>query len=80
MDVRIYNKNTGSLIGLISNQDLKFLIDQFEEESSTDVDYFIDADTVDALEENGASNALVTLLRTAIGTSDGVDIRWEKVR
>ncbi len=80
MDVRIYNKNTGSLIGLISNQDLQFLIDQFEEESSTDVDYFIDADTVDALEENGGSSALVTLLRTAIGASDGVDIRWEKVR
>lgn len=79
MDIRIYNKATGSLIGLVSKQDLQFLIDEFEEEDSTDVDYFIDTDTIDALEENGASATLVALLRGAVGASDGVDIRWEKV-
>lgn len=78
MEIRLYNKETGSLIGLIGSDDLQLLIDQFEEESSTDVDYFVDQDAVDFLEDGGASATLVSLLRSAIGESDGIDIRWEK--
>ena len=49
-----------------------------EEEDSKDVDYFVDLDTVDILEDNGASATLVQMLRAAIGATEGVDIRWAK--
>ena len=78
MTVRITNKATGAPLGDISQSDLQFLSDQLEEESSRDTDYFIDQATVDILEAAGGSPALVTLLRAAVGTSEGVDIAWEQ--
>ena len=74
----LYNKKTGALLGTISEEDVQCLIDVLEEEDSKDVDYFIDLDTVDILEDNGASMDLVQMLRAAIGAGEGVDIRWEK--
>lgn len=74
----LYNKKTGALLGAISEEDVQCLIDVLEEEDSKDVDYFIDLDTVDILEDNGASLDLVQLLRGAIGASEGIDVRWEK--
>ena len=74
----VYNKKTGALLGAVSDEDVQCLIDVLEEEDSKDVDYFIDLDTVDILEDNGASVDMVQMLRAAIGASAGVDIRWEK--
>jgi len=74
----VYNKKTGALLGAVSDEDVQCLIDVLEEEDSKDVDYFIDLDTVDILEDNGASVDLVQMLRAAIGAAEGVDIRWEK--
>ena len=78
LTVRITNKATGAVLGNISQEDLQLLVDKLEEESSKDTDYFINQATVDMLEEAGGSAALVTLLRLAVGTSDGVDIAWEQ--
>lgn len=78
MSVRITDKSNGALLGHLSPEDFQFLTDQLEEESSRDTDYFIHRDTVDMLEAAGGSAALVTMLRTAVGTSDGIDIVWEK--
>jgi hypothetical protein len=75
---RIYNKKTNALLGEVSETDIDCLVDVLEEEDSKDVDYFIDLDTVDILEDNGASLDLVTMLRAAIGATEGVDVRWEK--
>ena len=75
---RLYNKQNNALLGDISESDVECLVDVLEEEDSKDVDYFIDLDTVDILEDNGASAELVKLLRGAIGASEGVDVRWEK--
>jgi hypothetical protein len=75
---RLYNKQTNALLGNVSDSDIDCLVDVLEEEDSTDVDYFIDLDTVDILEDNGASAEMVKLLRAAIGAAEGVDIRWEK--
>jgi hypothetical protein len=71
-------KDSGTLIGTITEAELKLLVDQFEEESSTDRDYYIDEQTVQMLEENGATPSLAALLRKAIGASDGVDIVWSR--
>jgi inactivated superfamily I helicase len=74
---KIYNKNSGAMLGTVNESDVQCLIDVLEEEDSKDVDYYIDLATVDILEDNGASAALVQMLRTAIGAMEGIDIRWE---
>ena len=78
MAIRILDKASGAYIGEISQGDLQLMIDQFEEESSRDQDYFIDAMTIDLLQDAGASQNLLHMLRRVVGTSEGVDIRWEE--
>ena len=78
MEVRIFDKASGTSIGSISREEFQFLVDQLEEESSGDADYFIDTPTIDMLEDNGGSATLVTLLRNAVGESEGIDITWQE--
>lgn len=75
---KLYDKQSGALLGIVSDDDIDALIEQLEEEDSTDEDYFIDAETIDLLEEGGASETLVNLLRKAVGDSDGIDVRYEE--
>lgn len=70
------DKESNRLIGRISDTDLKFLIDQLEEESDSDTDYWIDENTLVYLEQEGASTELVTMLRSAIQGRDGFDVAW----
>lgn len=74
---RILDKESGRVVGTISDNDLQFLVDQFEEESSRDRDYYIDRDTLDMLEAAGAGNALLAVLRDALGARDSADIVWQ---
>jgi hypothetical protein len=77
--IDLYNADTNVLLGDITEQDLQVLIDALEEESSEDQDYFITPDTLDVIGENGrATDHLLNLLRTAIGSSEGVEIRWQR--
>jgi len=77
--IDLYNADTDTLLGEITEQDLKVLIDALEEESSEDQDYYITVDTLDVIGENGrATDHLLSLLRKAIGSSDGVEIRWQR--
>jgi hypothetical protein len=78
MAIRIIDKNSGAHLGEIEGEDLGLMIEQFEEEHSRDRDYFIDQNTIGILEHAGASPRLLALLREAVGTSEGVDIRWEE--
>jgi hypothetical protein len=78
MTIRLYNKDTNALIGAIAEADFKVLTDALEEESETDNDYFIDQATIDVIAEAGASDHLLNLLRNAVGSTDGVEIRWER--
>jgi hypothetical protein len=75
---RLILKDSNRFLGVISDADVKVLIDQLEEEDMADDDYFIDGATVSILESAGASSTLVELLLGAIGDSDGIDVRWEK--
>lgn len=77
--IRIYAKDSGQTIGNISEDDLQTLVNYMEEESSTDQDYYLAAATIGALAESGASSDLLSVLRSAIGQSDGVDIVWERL-
>ncbi|OGT56150.1 MAG: hypothetical protein A3E01_02415 [Gammaproteobacteria bacterium RIFCSPHIGHO2_12_FULL_63_22] len=78
MEVRISDKATGASIGSVSREEFQFLVNQLEEESSTDADYFIDTATIDMLEDNGGSAMLVAILRAAVGESEGIDISWQQ--
>ncbi len=69
-------KDGSAPLGTIDESDLRFLIDNLVEEDEQDTDYYISPLTIDMLEQNGASAALLELLRTAVGESDGVDVVW----
>ena len=51
-------KDTGALLGTIDDADLQLLIDQLEEEDEEDTDYYVSAETVELLQEGGASAGL----------------------
>ena len=51
--IQLKNKETGSLIGSISQDDLQFLIDNLEEEWEEDTDYYLNRATLDMLKKNG---------------------------
>jgi hypothetical protein len=47
---RVVDCRMGSFVGMISKADMQFLFDQLEEESESDTDYFVDSNSIDALE------------------------------
>jgi processive 1,2-diacylglycerol beta-glucosyltransferase len=65
-------------IGEISEDDLQLLMDELEEESEADTDYWIQTGTIDMLEEDGAPESLTTLLREALGEREGMEIQWSR--
>ena len=76
--VELYDAGSGARLGQITDEQLQFLIDQLEEESDVDQDYYVNQDTVDMFESEGADAALVLLLRQALAGREDMDIRWER--
>jgi hypothetical protein len=76
--IKLYNEAGNTSLGEITEEQLKFLQDQFEEEWSGDQDYYINRDTIDMLERAGADSALLSLLRNALSPAGEVDIRWSR--
>ena len=76
--IDLYNAATNQLLGSITDADLKVLVDALEEESMQDQDYYIDQATIDVIADGRATEHLVGLLRKALGSGDGVDIRWQR--
>ena len=74
--IQLHEKETGVFVGTITEAQLQFLIDQLEEESADDTDYYIDQATLDLFEEVGAEADLLVLLQQALGTRDGIEIVW----
>ncbi|HVH12920.1 MAG TPA: hypothetical protein VM759_07710 [Longimicrobium sp.] len=68
----------GTVAGEISEEQFAFLREQFEEESLTDEDYYVDAATLELLEENGADAGLIAVLRAAVGPAGDGEIRWSR--
>jgi len=77
--VKLYDKSTGKYLGRIEDEELQFLIDNLEEESMTDTDYYLNRTTFDLLKEKGMSENLAKLIETAMGNKNEVEIRYEKV-
>jgi hypothetical protein len=76
--IQLHDKDTGALIGTITEEQLEFLIGELEEESGDDQDYYINEDTIDIFEEAGADKALVSLLRGALKGRTEMEVRWSR--
>ena len=76
--IQLYDNETGAPLGAITEEQLRFLIDQLEEESTEDQDYYINEPTLEAFEEAGADPALLALLRKALGEREEMEIRWAR--
>ena len=76
--IDLYNNETNTLLGSITESELQLLMDALEEESAEDHDYYINQDTIDVIADGRASDHLLQLLRAALGTSDGVEVRWQR--
>ncbi len=76
--IQVYDKNTRVMLGTITQEQLKFLVAQLEEESTTDQDYYIDAATIEMLQTAGADPDLLQLLQDGLGDRTGIEILWEE--
>jgi hypothetical protein len=76
--IQLRNKDTGALLGTISEEQLEFLIDQLEEEFEEDQDYYINRETITLLEERGADPLLLELLNRAMGDKPDMEIVWSR--
>jgi hypothetical protein len=66
------------LLGVITESQLDFLIDNLEEEFLEDDDYWIDSAGVEFLRDLGADAELLQLLERAVaGTGEGADISYQ---
>ena len=76
--VYLYNQTMQELLGEISEDELQFLIDQMEEESTKDQDYSITKMEIAYFSQNGASPHLISLLNNALGEQQEVIILWSR--
>jgi processive 1,2-diacylglycerol beta-glucosyltransferase len=76
--VTLTDKETGRTVGTISDEHLQFLLDQLVEESADDQDYYINRDTLEMFEEDGADPALIDVLRRALGEREEMEIEWSR--
>jgi hypothetical protein len=76
--VKIFNNDTGDLIGEITDTQLQFLIDNLEEEAEDDVDYYINIPTIESFQELGAEAGLIDVLKKGLGNNEDMEIRYEK--
>lgn len=74
---KLYDAASGESIGMLSEDQLSFLIENLEEESATDRDYYINRATIDMFQGQGAEAELLTMLRNAMGDRPDMDIRWD---
>jgi hypothetical protein len=75
--VKLFDKESGAFLGAISEDQIRFLIDQLEEEGLEDRDYAITSMTLSLFEGEGADPVLVSILRAALGDRDEMTISWQ---
>ena len=76
--IRLTDSESGKPIGTISEAQLEVLQAQLEEEDSGDQAYYIDTGTLVWFESEDIDATLTALLRQALGTREGMEIRWTR--
>ncbi|HEY0971807.1 MAG TPA: hypothetical protein VGE02_12635 [Gemmatimonadales bacterium] len=69
---------TGLVVGRISEEQLRFIVDQLEEEWQYDRDYYLDEATVAHLAGQGADDALLATLRQALRGRKSIEVEWSR--
>jgi hypothetical protein len=78
MAYKLYIKDTGKLLGTLTEEQLDELVDLLEEEDVEDHDYYIDKDVLAFMEEEGASEELLATLRPHVTDDEGIEIEWRE--
>ena len=76
--IKLSDKETGAEIGVITEDQLRFLIDELEEEFAEDQDYYINRTTLEVFEEKEIDAELLGLLKGAIGDREDMEIVWSR--
>ena len=77
--IDLYDTATNKLAGSITDAELQYLVDVLEEESLADRDYYFEKATLDLLGSDGrATDHLLQVLRSALGSAEGVELRWQR--
>jgi hypothetical protein len=76
--INLYDTQTNTLLGQVSEKDLQFMIDHLEEEFLEDQDYSITPLMLGYFQEENASPALMDALTRALGGRDEVLVRWAR--
>jgi processive 1,2-diacylglycerol beta-glucosyltransferase len=76
--VELFDKQTGRSLGSITDEQFQFLVDQLEEESDKDTDYYINAATLDMFSDRSIDPQLLSLLRNALGDREGLEVGWKR--
>ncbi|OGB65886.1 MAG: hypothetical protein A2Y94_11460 [Caldithrix sp. RBG_13_44_9] len=61
--IELKDKESGELLGKLTQEQIQFFIDHLEKESDTDQDYYLNQLIVDMLEEQGGDSQLISILR-----------------
>jgi hypothetical protein len=75
--IQLRIKDSGTLLGTISEEDLKFLIDNLEEEWEEDRDYYLNQTMLQTLKSKGASELLMEMLEKAADGGD-IEVEWSR--
>ena len=76
--IELRDLETGQVVVSITDEQFQFMKDQLEEESEMDTDYYLNRETIDMLEGNGADPQLINLLRQALGDRNEMDLQWSR--
>lgn len=76
--IELRDKETGKVIGQITEAQLQFLIDQLEEEYDEDRDYYINKATLAMFKDRGIDDELQKLLTKALGKREDMEIEWSR--
>ncbi len=76
--ITLRDKDRGTAIGTITEGDVSLMRHALEEESRTDQDYYLTAETIDLLEAKGGTAEFISLLRAALGASEGIEVEWSR--
>jgi len=75
--IKLYDNETDTDLGSISDAQLEFLVEELVEESLDDCTYNINPSAIAALEASGGDPELIALLRRALGTRTSMELRYE---
>jgi hypothetical protein len=76
--IKLFDADTNTELGEITEAQLEFLTSQMEEESENDQEYYLHSSLLSSWKEQGADAGLLELLSKAMAGKEELNIRWSK--